>query len=141
MGDDSSTWTISADTNIKAINPNVPINVSLVNQQKILLRKLSGVLNFILKNNLICGSYTSLIPNKIVYLYKYNVSGRKIVCGIILLKMCFNVMKSQLVIDRHLKEKEIEALPLIGCRNNVRTFLTSTEEKRNEINSLLPGKE
>ena len=37
--------------------------------------------------------------------------------------------------------KEIEALTLIGYGNNIRTFLTTMEEKHNEINFLILGKE
>ena len=64
-----------------------------------------------------------------------------IACGIILLKMCFNATKLQLFIDHHVKEKEIKALTLIGCSNNVRTFLTTMREKRIKINFILLGKE
>ena len=50
--------------------------------------------------------------------------------------MCFKVMKPHIVVNRHVKEKNIKSLTLIGCRNNVRTFLTTMKEKYNEINSL-----
>ena len=53
MGDKNSTRAISMDINMKAIDPNVPRNVGLVNQQKIRLRQISCVLNFILKNHFI----------------------------------------------------------------------------------------
>ena len=91
------------DMKIKSIDPNLPRNVDLLNQQNILLRQFNGVLNFILKNHLIRTSYTSLIPKQNIYLYEDEVSGRKITCGIILLKMCFNAVKPQLVFDHHVK--------------------------------------
>ena len=141
MGDDSSTRVIYMDMKIKAINPNVPGNIGLFNQQKIQLRQISGVLNFILKNHLIRSIYTSLRPNQSIYLYEDEFSRRNIVCGIILLNMCFNVTKMQLVVNHFVKEKEVETLTLIGFGNNIPTFLTTLEEKRNEINSLFPVKE
>ena len=55
--------------------------------------------------------------------------------------MCFNVVNLQLVADHHVKEKELEALTLIGFGNNIHTFLTTMEEKHNDINYLLPGKD
>ena len=103
IGSDNSTQEISIDMQIKSIDPNLTRNVELVNQQNIRLRHFNGVLNFILKNHRIRSSYKSLIPKQNIYLYEDEVSGRKIACGIILLKMCFNAVKPQLVFDHHVK--------------------------------------
>ena len=87
MGDDNSTREISMDMKIKAISPNLSGNVGLFNQLNIQLRQISGVFSFILKNHLIHSTYRSLITKRNVYLYKDEVSGWKIACGIIFLKI------------------------------------------------------
>ena len=56
-------------------------------------------MHFILKNNVSRTSYTSFQPNKEKFVYKDEMSGRAITCGLILFKMSLDVMKPQLVID------------------------------------------
>jgi hypothetical protein len=143
MGDENSSLSIpaAADMVIKAIDPNKPGNVGLTNKRRILLRQYSGMLNFIIKNHLQRTSYTSLNPKSSIFEYKDEVSGRRYSCGLIKLKLVFEIINPQLVVDHAIKEQELEALSLVGCGNNVHTLLTSLQEKRNEINAALPDNE
>ena len=64
-------------------------------------------------------SYTSFQSNKEKFVYKDEISGREITCGLILFKMALDVMKPQLVIDHRAKERDLESLTLENCSNNV----------------------
>ena len=136
MGGANSTLAASTDQEIKAIDPNAAGNAGLVNRHKIHLRRLSTVMHFIFKNNITRTSYTSFQPNKDKFVYKDEITGREITCGLILFKMALDVMKPQLVIDHRAKERELESLTLENCANDVRTFLTKMQEKRMEIDAL-----
>ena len=50
--------------------------------------------------------------------------------------MAMTVMKPQLVVDHQGKERELEELTLEKTGNDVRTYLTKMQEKRNEIDAL-----
>ena len=127
---------------IKAVDPNKTSNPGLVNRCKIIIRQYSGMLNTILKTHLQRTSFTSLNPKSNMYEYKDEVSGRRIACGLVKLKLAFEVIKPQLVVDHAIKDQELEDLNLTKCGNNVHTYLTTIQEKRNEINdNLLDGEE
>jgi len=115
MGGESSTLSTSTDMQIKAIDPNKLGNVGLVNQFKIRLHRLSGALHFILKNHVSCSNYNSFLPSIKICPYQDEVSGRQVVCGLILLKMAMEVMKPHLVINHREKEKALEALTLLSA--------------------------
>ena len=102
MGDKLSTRTIPHTSSyivIKAVDPNKTGNPGLVNQRKILLRQYSGMLNTILKTHLQRTRFTSLNPKSNIYEYKDKVSGRRIACGLVKLKLAFEVINPQLVVD------------------------------------------
>ena len=84
---------------IKAIDTNAAGNLGLVNRHKIQLRRLAAILNFTFKNNVTRTSFTLFHPNKDKFVYKDDISGREITCGLNLLKMAMAVMKPQLVVD------------------------------------------
>ena len=108
MGDGSSTRTIphtSSDMVIKAVDPNKAGNPGLVNRCKILLRQYLGMLNTIQKTHLQRTSFTSLSPNSNMCEYKDKVSGRRIACGLVKLKLAFEVINPQLVVDHTIKEQ------------------------------------
>ena len=65
-------------------------------------------MHFIFKNNVTRTSYTFLQPNKDKFVYKDEISGKEITCGLILFKMALDVMKPQLVIDHRAKERDVE---------------------------------
>ena len=50
--------------------------------------------------------------------------------------MALQVMKPQLVIDHRAKERKMEDLTIASCQDNVRTYLTTMQEMRIEIDSL-----
>ena len=144
MGDESSTQTIpltSSDMFIKAVDLNKADNPGLVNRRKILLRQYSGMLNTILKNHLQRKTFTSLNPKYNMYEYKDEVSRRRITCSLVKLKLAFELINPQLVVNHAIKEQELEDLTLTKCGNNVHTYLTTIQEKRNEINANLPDGE
>ena len=62
-------------------------------------------------------------------------------CGLVKLKLAIEIINPMLVVDHAKKEKELESLTLSQCGNNVHTFLTTLQEKRNLINASLPDKE
>ena len=136
MGDDSSTLTTSTDMIIKAINPNAAGNLGLVNRHKIRLRRIAAILHFIFKNNVTRTSYTLFQPNKEKFVYKDEITGRAIKCGLILFKMAMAVMKPQLVVKHRSKERELEELTIAKAGNDVRAYLTKMQEKRNKIDAL-----
>ena len=108
MGDESSTRTIPHTSSymvIKAVDLNKTGNPGLVNRRKILLRQYSGMLNTILKNHLQRTSFTSLNPKSNMYEYKDEVSGRRITYGLVKLKLAFEVINPQLVVDHAIREK------------------------------------
>ena len=73
--------------------------------------------------------------------YKDDVSERTYLLRLIKLKLVFNVINPQLVVDHAIKEQELENLSLLGCCNYILTYLTSFQEKLNKINAALPDKE
>ena len=93
MGGENQGLAKSTDMIIKAIDPNKVGNLGLVNRRKIRLRRLSIAVHFIIKNHIKRSSYNSFQPDKAVFEYTEEVSGRKIVCGLILLKLLLIVMK------------------------------------------------
>ena len=134
MGGESSTQTIplaSSDMVITAVDPNKAVNPGLVNRRKILLCQYSGMLNTILKNHLQRTSSTSLKPKSNMYVYKDKASGRRILCGLVKLKLEFKVINPELVVDHAIKEQELEDLTLTKCANNMHTYLTTIQVKRN----------
>ena len=106
---------------IKAVDPNKADNPGLVNRRKILLRQYSGMLNTILKNHLQRTSFTSLNPKSNMYEYKDEVGRRQIACGLVKLKLAFELINPQLVVNHAIKEQELEDLTLTKCGNNVHT--------------------
>ena len=136
MGGEASMLSTSADMQIKAIDPNKVENVGLLNQHKIRLCCLSGTLHFILKNHVTLSSYNSFMPSIRICLYKDKVTGRQVICGLILVKMAMEVMKPQLVINHREKEKALEALTLLDSDNNVCTFLTRMQDQHDKIDTL-----
>ena len=99
------------------------------------------MLNTILKNHMQRTSFTSLNSKSNMYVYKDRVSGRRIACGLVKLKLAFEVIKPQLVVDHAIKEQELEDLTLTKWGNNVHTYLATIQEKHNEINANLPNGE
>ena len=98
MGDEMTTLTKSSNMKINAINPNEAGNLGLVNRYKILLKKLSGALHFILKNHVSRKIYNCFHPKESKFIYTDDCSGRQITCGLTLFMMALQVMKPQLVI-------------------------------------------
>ena len=76
-----------------------------------------------------------------MYEYKDKVSRRRIVCGLVKLKLVFEVINPQLVVNHTIKEQELEDLTLTKYGNNDHMYLTTIQEKQNEINANLhrPG--
>ena len=112
-----------------------------VNRHKILLCQYSEMLNTFLKTHLQRMSFTSLNPKSNMYEYKDKVSRRRITCRLVKLKLAFEVINPQLVVDHAIKEQELEDLTITKCGNNVHMYLTTIQEKRNEINANLPDSE
>ena len=136
MEGDNSTLTTSTDMIIKAIDNNAAGNLGLVKQHKIRFLQLAEILHFIFKNNVTSTTYNSFQPNKDRFVYKDNITGRVITCGLILFNMEMTVMNPQLVVDHREKYRELEDLTLAKACNNVRAYLTKMQEKRNEIKAL-----
>ena len=144
MGNETSTLTAPPDAAnmiIRAVDPNVAGNLGLVNRRKILCRQQSGILDAILRNHIQRSSYTSLNPKSVLFKYKDEATGMQIDCGLVKLKLAIEIINPMLVVDHAKKEKELESLTLAQCGNNVHTFLTTLQEKRNLINASLPDKE
>ena len=144
MGGKTSSLSIplsTADMIIKVVDPNKTGNLGLVNRHNILLPQCSGMLNMILKNHLQRTSFTSLNPKSILYQYKDKVSRRRTACGLVKLKLAIEIINPQLVVNHVIKEQDLEEPTLVKCGNNVHTYLTTLQEKRNEINANLPGTE
>ena len=125
---------------VKAIDPNKPGNVGLINHENIRNRQISIALNFILKNHLEISSFISLNPKKAIFTYTDEVTGRKVDCGLVKLWLSLNIVKPQLVVNYREQEKKLEALTLRACGNNLQTFLTTMETMKILINSMLPDK-
>ena len=62
------------------------------------MRQYSSIVNFIIKNHLIQSSYKYQNPKKDLFTYKDEVSGREVYCGLIMLWLCLNVVRPQLVV-------------------------------------------
>ena len=90
------------------------------------------MLNTILKNHLQRTSFTSLNPKSNMYEYRDKVSGRRIAYGLVKLKLVFEVINPQLVVNHAIKEQELEDLTLTKCGNNIHTYLTTIQEKWDE---------
>ena len=81
-------------------------------------------------------SYTSFHPNKDKLVYKDKITGQEITCDLTLLNMAMTVMKPQLVVEHKVKEIEVEELTLAKAGNDVCSYLTKIQEKRNKIDML-----
>ena len=81
-------------------------------------------------------SYTSFQPNKDKFVYKDDITGRAIICGLTLLKISMTLMKPCLVIEHQGKYRELEELTLAKSGNDVCAYLTKMKEKRNKIDVL-----
>ena len=81
-------------------------------------------------------SYTSFQPNKDEFVYKDNITGRAITCGLTLPKMAMTAMKPQLVVDNKGKERELEELKLPKGGNDISAYLNKMQEKRNRIDAI-----
>ena len=126
---------------VKAIDPNKPGKVGLLNHEKIRNRQFRSALNFILKNHLERSSFISLNLKKSIFTYSDEVIGRKVDCGLFKLSLFLNIFKPQLVVDYREQEKKLEDLNLCACGNNVQTFLTTMDTMKILIKSMLPDKE
>ena len=135
-GNKTSTLTKSTGMKLNTIYPNEASNFGLVNRYKILLRKFSRAIHFILKKYISRSSYTYLQTEKSKVIYTDDCSGRNIMCGLILLMMALQVMKPQMVIGHQSKERKMEDLTMDSCKNNVHAYLSNMQEMRNEIVSL-----
>ena len=62
-------------------------------------------------------SYTSFQPNNDKFVYKDEIIGQVITCGLTLLKMEITVIKHQLVVYRQGKERDLEELTLAKAGN------------------------
>ena len=93
FGDENSTLNKYADMIVKAIDPNKPGNVGLLNHEKICNRQFSIALNLIFKNHLKRSSFISLNPKKAIFIYTDEVIGHKVDCGLIKLWLFFNIVK------------------------------------------------
>ena len=106
LGKELSTRTIpltSSDMVIKEVDQNKADNKGIVNRRNILLRPYSGMLNTIIKNHLQRTSLTSLNPKSNMFECKDKVSGRRIACVLVKLKLAFKVINPQLVDDHAVK--------------------------------------
>ena len=99
VGDENSTLTKSADMIVKAIDPNKPGNVGFINHEKTQNMQFSSALNFILKNHLERSRFISLNPKKAIFAYSDEVTGRKVDCGLVKLRLFLNIVKPQLVVN------------------------------------------
>ena len=66
------------------------------------------MLNMILKNHLQRARFTSLNPKSVMYQYKDEVSGRRIVCGLVKLKLTIEIIIPQLIVDHEIKEQDLD---------------------------------
>ena len=98
------------------------------------MRQYSSIVNFIIKNHFIQGSYKSQNPKKYLFTYTDEVNGCKVSCGLINLWLCLNVFKPHLVVDYRVHKTKLEDLTLLGCNKNVNTFLAAMEKMRIVIN-------
>ena len=103
MVDNNSTLTTLTDVFIKAINRNAAGEIDLVNRHKIRFLWLAAILHLTFKNNVTRTSYTLFQPNKDKFVYKDEITGQAITCGLTLLNMAMTVMKPQLVVDHQVK--------------------------------------
>ena len=87
FGGPNSKLAVSADMNIKPLDPNAIGNLGLINRQKIQLRQHSMIFYHLFKNTVSRSSYTSFFPDKKIYTYTDVVTGREIVGGLRLLKL------------------------------------------------------
>ena len=138
MGGQDAALVASTDMIIHEVNPNEPGNAGLVNAHKIRLRRLSGVLHFILKNHITRSSYNTFKADEAEFLYTHEATRRQHTCGLILLKLAMNVMKPQLVINHREVEKEFENLTLADSGYDLRHYITTAQEKVNQIDTLRP---
>ena len=121
---------------IEPLDPNAIGNLGLLNLQRIQLHQHSVIFHHLFKNSVSCSIYTSFLPEKKIYTYTDVVTGRDIVGGLMLPKLMYAVIKTQLLVDHRTAEMRMEALTLSDCDNNVRTFLMKQQENVLEIDHL-----
>ena len=94
FGGEGSTLTIPDENDmvVRAIDPNKPGNLGLVNRRKILMRQYSGILDMIFKNHLKRTSYNLLNLRSNLFTYTNEVTRRQVSCGLIKLKMIFETV-------------------------------------------------
>ena len=105
------------------------------------MRQYSSVVNFIIKNHPILGSYIYQNPKKDLFTYKYDIRRDEVSCGLKKLWLCLNIFSPQMVVDYQVHKTNIEELTLISCNNNLNTFLATVGKMRIVINLMLPDKQ
>ena len=103
MGGESQELSISNYMVIKAVYPNQGNNQGLFNRYKSQLRRLSGAVCFIAKNHIKCFRYNPFYPCKEIFEYIHEVTGCRILCGLIFLKLMMTLMKPQLYVEHRSK--------------------------------------
>ena len=121
---------------INSIDRNVSGNLGLVNQYRIQLCQLSGLIHFIFKNYVKRTSYTSFQPNNQQFMYTDEVTDQSISLRVILLKIYLYLIKPQLVIDHRAKYRELKYLNIEACQNNAYEYLTTIKQKKIEVDSI-----
>jgi len=77
--------------------------------------------------------------DKAQFLYTCEVTGRKVYCGVILLRLMLNVIKPVIYINMRDLVAQLEGLTLLSCGNDVRELTTKMLELRQEIETQQGG--
>ena len=93
FGGPNSKLSASDNMKIDPLDPNAIGKLGLVNRQKTHLRQHRVIFHHLFRNAVSRSSYTSFFPDKSMYTYTNDVTGREIVGGLTLLNLTYAVIK------------------------------------------------
>ena len=136
MGDEHQPRAVRRATlKMKYIDVNAPGNSGLVARFKHECRTVSTMLWHTIRNHLTATSFKALMVRKKDFLYVCEETGNYTCEGFTLLRMVFQVVKPNVIVDVKDLQTKMERITLLSADNNFHTLSTKLEELQQEINA------
>lgn len=136
FGDDGQLFDVRAPTDMisKAIDPDLPGNIGLVNQEKLKLRRESVMAFQFLRALLTPQDFKPFRLKQKTYAYTVQESETTIVnCGLVLWSHVVEKLFPDVKVSTEALEKKMKNLTLADCENNLVTYFTEIEDLRQQI--------
>ena len=136
MGDDHQPRAVRhSSLKMKYIDVNAPGNSGLVARFKHECCTVSTMLWHTIRNHLTSTSFKALMVQKKDFLYVCEEMGNHTCEGFTLLRMVYQVVKPNVIVDVNELQRKMERITLLSCDNDFHTLSTKLEELQQEINA------